>query len=154
MDPNWANIREAKRQAYRYCIFGDSYGGSASSGLAELGGNDFMVTLGSVPTPPREVGFSRGQTGCSTPTDDIPGTPDQQAGTFMHELGHTLGLQHGGDQVDLGPDGIPNSGDENVYRYNYKPNYHSVMNYTGRFRRQTTSGWGLDYSHGAVAEPG
>jgi len=35
------------------------------------------------------------------------------AGTFMHELGHTLGLHHGGD-VDLP---------------NYKENYTSIMNY-------------------------
>jgi len=41
------------------------------------------------------------------------GTPDQQAGTFMHELGHALGLKHGG-------------GDD----INFKPNYHSVMNFT------------------------
>ena len=40
------------------------------------------------------------------------GTSLQQAGTFMHELGHNLGLHHGG-QEDT----------------NYKPNYLSVMNY-------------------------
>jgi hypothetical protein len=45
--------------------------------------------------------------------DDGIGTIDQQAGTFMHELGHNLGLAHGGsDEV------------------NYKPNYLSVMNYS------------------------
>ena len=64
----------------------------------------------------------------------------------MHEFGHTLGLQHGGDQVDLGPDGVPNSGDENVYRYNYKPNYHSVMNYTWQVPQTNYVGWRLDYS--------
>ena len=31
MNANWSNIREAKRQAYRYCIFGVSYGGTSSS---------------------------------------------------------------------------------------------------------------------------
>jgi hypothetical protein len=41
------------------------------------------------------------------------GTPLQQAGTFMHELGHNLGLSHGGYN-----DGT-----------NLKPNYLSVMNY-------------------------
>ncbi|MBG0829716.1 hypothetical protein HS041_18290 [Planomonospora sp. ID67723] len=40
------------------------------------------------------------------------GDRNQQAGTFMHELGHGLGLDHGGDR-DL----------------NNKPNYLSVMNY-------------------------
>jgi Bacterial Ig-like domain (group 3) len=40
------------------------------------------------------------------------GSENQQNGTFMHELGHALGLLHGGtDSV------------------NYKPNYPSIMNY-------------------------
>lgn len=40
------------------------------------------------------------------------GTVRDQAGTFMHELGHALGLGHGGSD-----------------RVNCKPNYHSVMSY-------------------------
>jgi len=36
-----------------------------------------------------------------------------EAGTFMHELGHALGLPHGGND-----------------RINFKPNYLSIMNYT------------------------
>jgi hypothetical protein len=42
--------------------------------------------------------------------------------TFMHELGHTLGLGHGGRNLDGTPD----------YR-NCKPNYVSVMNYDHSF---------------------
>jgi hypothetical protein len=63
------------------------------------------------------------------------GTYDQQAGTFMHELGHALGLRHGGG------DGV-----------NGKPNYHSVMNYTWQTPSsgdpKYTAGWRLDYSLG------
>jgi hypothetical protein len=44
------------------------------------------------------------------------GSETQQTGTFMHELGHTLGLLHGGE------DSI-----------NFKPNYPSVMNYLFQF---------------------
>jgi uncharacterized repeat protein (TIGR01451 family) len=40
------------------------------------------------------------------------GTVREQAGTIMHELGHALGLGHGGDSI-----------------VNFKPNYLSVMNY-------------------------
>lgn len=44
--------------------------------------------------------------------DNNVGYVRDQTGTFMHELGHNLGLKHGGH-------------DDN----NYKPNYFSVMNY-------------------------
>lgn len=40
------------------------------------------------------------------------------AGTFMHELGHTLGLTHGGHDDD---------------HMRYKPNHLSIMNYTYQF---------------------
>jgi hypothetical protein len=43
------------------------------------------------------------------------GSVSEQAYTFMHELGHNLGLKHGGNQGD------------SIY---YKPNYLSVMNYS------------------------
>lgn len=124
----------AKRCVYRYCIFASSYGPTASSGLAEIGGNDFMVTLGRWSVS--------------------GGTRDQQAGTFMHELGHTLGLLHGGGQWDGA------SGD----RYNYKPNYHSVMNYTWQVPAMASvsppatpeaqayvDSWRLDYSRSAMS---
>ncbi len=83
-DPNHEQILSAKRMAYRYCIFGESHGPDTSSGLAELPGNDFMVTLGLWTTP--------------------GGRPDQQAATLMHEFGHALGLRHGGcDHINYKP---------------------------------------------------
>ncbi|HCY77720.1 MAG TPA: hypothetical protein DHV28_17550 [Ignavibacteriales bacterium] len=110
-------ILEAKRMVYRYCIWGDKFGTSGNSGKAELtegaGGNDFLITLGSFNT--------------------VNGDSNQQAGTFMHELGHTLGLRHGG-----------------VDDINYKPNYYSVMNYTWQFPsnngRLSNLSWDLVYS--------
>lgn len=114
--PNAANILRAKRLVFRYCIFGNSYGNTSSGGLAEFIGDDFMVTLGLWPTP--------------------GGTPDEQAGTFMHELGHTLGLHHGGHQSD-------------EHKHNWKPNYHSVMNYTWQVPIDVT-GWTLDFSRQAL----
>jgi hypothetical protein len=56
------------------------------------------------------------------------GSRQEQAALFMHELGHTLGLRHGG-------------GDD----VNYKPNYLSIMNY--RFHYDyLLPGRPLDYS--------
>jgi hypothetical protein len=108
-DTNWSNIRDAKGRVYRYCIFANTHSGTSSSGLAEMPGDDFMVTLGAWPTP--------------------GGTEDQQVGTFMHEFGHNLNLGHGGD------DSI-----------NFKPNYHSIMNYHWQMPHSNHTGWGLDYS--------
>jgi photosystem II stability/assembly factor-like uncharacterized protein len=114
--PDSAYILGAKRLVFRYCIFADSYDTTGSSGQAEdIYSNDFFVTLGLWPL--------------------YGGSTNEQAGTFMHELGHTLGLRHGG-------------GDNR----NYKPNYYSVMSYTWQFpcRWLPDSTWKLDYSPEAI----
>jgi hypothetical protein len=75
------------------------------TGVAELPpfetGQNFVVAMGALV----EEGF---------PPDELL---RWEAGTFMHELGHNLGLNHGG--------GLFNQGDFT----NYKPNFISVMNY-------------------------
>jgi hypothetical protein len=63
------------------------------SGMGDYAGGDVMVALGF---------WDRGV-----------GTPFMQASTFLHELGHNLGLRHGGASTEL----------------NCKPNYQSMMNY-------------------------
>ena len=82
-----------RRPAFHYMIFCNNYDGlERSSGRShDVPGVDFLVALG-------QIGG---------------GTAVQQANTFMHELGHNLGLLHGGS--------------EDV---NYKPNYLSNMNYS------------------------
>jgi len=107
---------EAKRFAFHYAIFAHNQSGtSTSSGCAEVAGNDILVTLGSY------AGTVTGHTGGI-------GSTDQQAGTFMHELGHNLNLRHGGA--------------DNI---NCKPNYQSVMSYTFQFATPVTTR-PLDYS--------
>lgn len=110
-DPTGLSLK-AKALAYRYCVFADRFASLDDNGVLDFttsgvtrvslpyGANDFMVTLGD---PHWAV----------DPTKHLPySLAEEQEGTFMHELGHTLGLSHGGqDSV------------------NQKPNYYSIMNY-------------------------
>jgi hypothetical protein len=105
---------------FHYAIFGqyhdldDPHGGGASGIARGIGGTDLLVTLGNF-------------------TDGV-GTPREQAGTIMHELGHNLGLRHGGCDDS-----------------NMKAGYASVMNYAFQMEgivRGGTRGV-LDYSRGA-----
>jgi len=91
-----ANFSDKREGIYHYDIFAHRQPNSCSSGISQIRGSNFLVTLG----------CAAGQIG----------SVYDQAGTFMHELGHNLGLRHGGFQ-DL----------------NYKPNYRSVMNYLFQF---------------------
>jgi hypothetical protein len=106
------NVLNAKRLAFHYGLFVHNQSPtppattSSSSGCAELFGNDFMVSLGAwAPPNPAITGHSGGV-----------GSRQEQAGTFMHELGHNLGLRHGG-----------------VDNVNCKPQHLSVMNYAYQF---------------------
>jgi hypothetical protein len=118
---NVVKIRAAKRLVYHYSLFAHALNGSTGlSGCAELPGNDFVVSLG-------------GWLG-----SESNGSPDHQAATFMHELGHNLGLWHGGFQD------APNT------TYNCKPNYLSVMNYAFQYDNVWVQGRRLDYSRKAL----
>ena len=79
--------------------FGSTSGISRNSSGSEFGSgaSDFIVSLG-------------GWTG-------QVGSLNEQAGTFMHEFGHNLGLRHGGED-----------------HTQWKPNYLSVMNYAMQTR--------------------
>lgn len=130
--PNWPDIWDARLKVFRYCLWADTFvssGGLSISGIAEaIPSNDFVVAAGAV------------SSWFSDPND----RSNALAGTLMHELGHTIGLTHGG-------------GSENVP--NYKPNYLSVMNYAHQlpFIRITNQGtnatetWRLDYSRKAFS---
>jgi hypothetical protein len=91
-----------RKSIFHYLLFGNSQktdGSNGSSGLAELQGNDFIVTMGN-------WGLSNA---VGVPLNVLI---NMQASTIMHELGHNLGLKHGGFEDT-----------------NYKPNYWSAMNY-------------------------
>ena len=95
-----------RRNIFHYLLMGNSQntnGSAGSSGVAETLGNDFLVTMGN-------YGFA---TTSGSPLNQLI---NKQASTLMHELGHNLGLRHGGNEVT-----------------NYKPNYWSIMNYMYQF---------------------
>lgn len=118
---NCANILRAKKLAYRYAISAHSITGTRASGIAELGGNDFAVSLSTGPTRSHEAVAQAFAAAYGTNLGDE--WSDMMAGTFMHELGHTLSLEHGGGL------GLPITERE----VGCKPNYISVMNYSRQF---------------------
>lgn len=96
---------------YHYALYANLLARGAAGVSFHINGHDFIVTRG------------------------VDATLLDEAGTFMHELGHNLGLRHGGDE------------DENL-----KPNYFSVMNYyyqSGMLRDGSTV---IDYSRHPVDE--
>jgi len=100
------NFDVRRKLVFHYGLFANSLkvdGTAGSSGIAELYGNDLIVALGG-------YGLS------TTPGSSLNMLVNLQASTLMHELGHNLGLRHGGN--------------ENT---NYKPNHYSVMNYMYQF---------------------
>ena len=81
-----------------------------------------LISAPGIPTCTSGIGFPQriivslgGYPGCPLNLKGT-GSINEQAGTFMHELGHSLGLRHGGED-DI----------------RYKPNYLSVMNYSFQF---------------------
>jgi uncharacterized repeat protein (TIGR01451 family) len=106
---------DARSPIFHYAIFGHqtnsrmAMNDCTSGEASDIPGHDFMVTLGGSP-----VGVPTFPCWGANPAGLSVGSRSEQAGTFMHELGHVIGLQHGGD--------------ESIF--NYKPNYLSVMNYS------------------------
>lgn len=125
--PNCLNILGGRRLAFHYTIFAhrqtEDTTNAGVSGRAELPGNDFIVSLkvGDPTTAPPDY------EDVATVLATVYGTSfdaeyaTYQAGTLMHEFGHTLGLKHGG-----------------IDHNNCKPNYLSVMSYSRQFNQSAT----------------
>jgi len=119
-----ANFATNRRNYFHYVLMAHQYdnqqGSTTSSGSATTPGSEVMVTL-------------------ACWAADTSGTGAAYIrNSIVHELGHNLGLRHGGDEA-----------------CNYKPNYSSVMNYRYEFVGIDSGCQGtgdgaatLDYSHG------
>ena len=116
-DDNFSYYRQG---VFHYMIFAHNLASSmgGTSGISRngwpdstfaKGATDFIVSMGSWPS----MGYQ-----------------DEREGTFTHELGHNLGLRHGGND-----------------HTNWKPNYLSVMNYYYQTWGVYRDGlWQYDYS--------
>ena len=108
-----ANFDMRRKPIFHYMLMANSRnidGSAGSSGVAELSGNDLMISMGNW--------------GLSLDNEISRNlTFNYQASTIMHELGHNLGLEHGGDEST-----------------NYKPNHLSIMNYLYQLRGLPTIG--------------
>jgi hypothetical protein len=120
-----------EKDTVHYALFGHALGATTPfstpeagsiSGIADHPGGDILVTLG----------LWRSDNAAF----DQVGTMLQQAGTLMHELGHNLGLSHGGWSD------TPNC----------MPNYASVMNYLYQVAGLTDAkgNENIDYSYGLL----
>ena len=103
---------------------------TSASGIADLPGNGILVTLGF--------------------WDELVGRPFTRAGTTFHELGHNLGLWHGGAEPTWGRRGLTvGTGTATYIEPNCKPYFLSSMSYMfqvhGLFKNDDSIN--LDYSH-------
>jgi uncharacterized repeat protein (TIGR01451 family) len=102
---NCENVLGARRLVFRYVLFGHT--------IADLADRP---------------GYARRNSDVLIGAEIVRNAWDMRAGVYMHELGHTLGLCHGGplpsgfDECDEPPAG-------HQRLIGYKPNYLSVMNY-------------------------
>jgi hypothetical protein len=103
--PNWSYPNNKLAEP----VIGVTFGQTTSiSGYSDLGGADSAVTLGQWLTYPNQ---------------DMSKRANVLAGTLFHEIGHTLGLGHGGLYYDTPNSYVP------TFEANCKPNYQSIMNY-------------------------
>ena len=123
-------ILAAKRLSHRYAMIIHTFdkpntvaSETGTGGIAELGGNDFILSLGNW-----DCNDPSDEDACTAPNHRT-GTPQAQGYGFMHELGHTLNLTHGGLRPpDTNGNGQLDATEDDAH--NCKPNHISIMSYS------------------------
>ncbi|MDY3937225.1 MAG: VWA domain-containing protein [Oscillospiraceae bacterium] len=119
------NFTKNRWTTFKYCLFVNRYDNGYSSGIAEnITGQFFIVSSGLI-----------------SEAKEIRDHDMALAGTVMHELGHTLGLSHGGIYTDRYTGKTVND------HVNHKPNHFSIMNYNYQFGglQTGTDSYKIDY---------
>lgn len=127
---NFVRILGSSSRAYRYVVWGNKF---SQSGAVQAASGYAPET--------RDIIFIAAGAGTTNGLD----SEGLQTGTLMHELGHNLGLGHGGpwfngDRSDLV---LPDYDTRNYH----KPNHISVMSYTYQFNGLVVSDPSLAYDY-------
>jgi hypothetical protein len=118
---DWAEFDMIKRcyfqpyrsAAFHYAVFANQLNGDSGGQSRFIPGHDLVIAVPEV-------------------------SARQKAATLMHELGHNLGLNHGGPTLDAAA---------------WKPNYLSIMSYQYAYTGVIRNGsWVFDYSRHPVAQ--
>jgi len=104
--PNFENIKKAKEKVFYYAVYIHQIDSDSRSGCSNPVNHTMVISYGNASWI-TDVHFPVNLT---TNEPIVPG--QYESGTFMHEIGHLLWLQHGGFEEDDGG----------------KPNYVSVVN--------------------------
>ncbi len=190
---NLTTLQEMKAQWFHYGVIGHWLGVPCGpTGVAELNGNDFAMGLGCGIGPTEDliknndfdafldVPYSSGspetlenpETTFGTGQRPTSGYNTQIAGTWVHEIGHNFGFDHGGPQFELLREDILNGLDDDGDGFidevdgkvtqgtpftdsviNCKPNYPSVMSYSRQLPTYLGgAGFSPNFSEGLLAD--
>jgi len=112
------NFDEIRRKVFRYCLIINRISPERkdTSGISRTPGTNIILAAQAFRDEKLDIYY----------TQQGP----EQTGTFMHELGHSLGLNHWGITSEKIKELEESYDEDQLEDRNYKPNFLSVMNYS------------------------